>query len=276
MPGVPDPLYVAARRVLLDALDALGPLRRALVLVGAQAVYCHAGEADLATAPYTTDGDIAVDPSLLDSNPRIEQALGGAGFVADPDLVGAWLTSIDVEGFPRTVEVDLLVPDSVAGAGRRAARIPPHGGRVARKAVGLEGALVDKDPHVLTAFEASDERRIEVDVAGPAGLIVAKVHKIYERESTASRLENKDALDIYRLLRAVETTELAVRFARLEKDPISSATTAVAIREFARLFGSVRAPGCSMAVDAAGPAEDGEILAASYAALAIDLLDEIG
>jgi hypothetical protein len=38
MPGEPDPEYVAARRVLLDALEALGGHRRAVVLVGAQAL----------------------------------------------------------------------------------------------------------------------------------------------------------------------------------------------------------------------------------------------
>lgn len=34
-----DELYVMARRVLLDAIDALGHHRDAIVLVGAQAVY---------------------------------------------------------------------------------------------------------------------------------------------------------------------------------------------------------------------------------------------
>lgn len=48
MLGAPDPLYVAARRVLLDALTALREHRDAIVLVGAQAVYIHAGDADLA------------------------------------------------------------------------------------------------------------------------------------------------------------------------------------------------------------------------------------
>lgn len=38
MPGVPDSAYVAARRVLLDALDALTAHLDALVLVGAQAI----------------------------------------------------------------------------------------------------------------------------------------------------------------------------------------------------------------------------------------------
>jgi hypothetical protein len=40
--------YLLARRVLLDALDTLGPHRDAVVLVGAQAVYLHTGDGDLA------------------------------------------------------------------------------------------------------------------------------------------------------------------------------------------------------------------------------------
>lgn len=43
-------LYVLARQVLLDALEALGAHRDAIVLVGAQAVYLHVGDADLAVA----------------------------------------------------------------------------------------------------------------------------------------------------------------------------------------------------------------------------------
>jgi hypothetical protein len=46
-----DELYLIARRVLLDALDALGEHRDAIVLVGAQAVYLRVGDADLALAP---------------------------------------------------------------------------------------------------------------------------------------------------------------------------------------------------------------------------------
>jgi len=38
MPGAPDPEYVAARRTLLDALEALGDHRDSIVVVGAQAV----------------------------------------------------------------------------------------------------------------------------------------------------------------------------------------------------------------------------------------------
>ena len=49
-----DELYVVARRVLLDALDALGTHREAVVVVGAQAIYLRVGEADLAVAAFTT------------------------------------------------------------------------------------------------------------------------------------------------------------------------------------------------------------------------------
>jgi hypothetical protein len=60
-----DELYIVARRVLLDALDALGTHRGAIILVGAQAIYLRVGEADLAVAPFTTDGDLAIDPAVL-------------------------------------------------------------------------------------------------------------------------------------------------------------------------------------------------------------------
>lgn len=41
-----DPEYVAARRVLLDALAALLAQRNAVVLVGAQAIYLRVGQGD--------------------------------------------------------------------------------------------------------------------------------------------------------------------------------------------------------------------------------------
>ncbi len=46
------PIYVAARAVLLDALDALGEQRHAVILAGAQAIYLHTGDANLAVAEY--------------------------------------------------------------------------------------------------------------------------------------------------------------------------------------------------------------------------------
>lgn len=80
MAGKPDPEYVKARRVLLDALVSLAPHAEALVVVGAQAVYLHVGEAGLAVAPYTTDGDLAIRPTELADAPLLEEALRGSGF----------------------------------------------------------------------------------------------------------------------------------------------------------------------------------------------------
>lgn len=78
--AAPDTECVAARGVLLDALDALGTHRKAVVLVGAQAIYLHVGEGDLAVAPYTTDGDLAIDPRELDDEPELARTLEAAGF----------------------------------------------------------------------------------------------------------------------------------------------------------------------------------------------------
>ncbi len=70
MPGEPDPLYVRARAALLDALHALEPHLDAVVLVGAQAIYIHTGDADLAVAEYTTDADFSILPGGEDQRLR--------------------------------------------------------------------------------------------------------------------------------------------------------------------------------------------------------------
>ncbi len=59
-PGIDEQqVFVAARRVLLDATDALAEQSEALILVGAQAVYLHSGNADIPVAIFTADADIA-------------------------------------------------------------------------------------------------------------------------------------------------------------------------------------------------------------------------
>lgn len=274
MPGAPDPLYVAARRVLLDALDALRDHLPAVVLVGAQAVYVHAGEADLAVAPFTTDADLALDPRRLRPDPLLEEALGREGF--RPGIaVGQWERSIDVEGVRRTVAVDLLVPESLGGAGRRGARIPPHAKNAARKAGGLEASLVDHDVTTIDALDPADPRSFELAVAGPAALLVAKAHKMLERAESADRAKDKDALDVYRLLRAVPTGELVRRFRVLLADDTARAAAAHALDELPGLFGAASAVGVGMAVRAAVPLERGDTLAASFSVLANDLIDEM-
>lgn len=80
MSGGPDPLYVRARIALLDAADALAEQLDAVVLVGAQAIYLHTGNADFATAEYTTDADFCVAPPDLSDAPLLAELLGARGF----------------------------------------------------------------------------------------------------------------------------------------------------------------------------------------------------
>jgi hypothetical protein len=111
-----DELYVLARSVLLDALDALGPHREACVLVGAQAIYLRVGEADLAVAPFTTDGDLIIDPRRLSDVPPVERGLPAAGFaLRGEDSVGIWVTRRETHGHADIeVAVDMLVPEAVS------------------------------------------------------------------------------------------------------------------------------------------------------------------
>jgi len=275
MPGAPEPLYVLARRVLLDALEALGDQNEAVILVGAQAVYLHTGEADLAVAEYTTDGDITIDPSALRSEPRLQDSLTAAGFTQDLQEVGRWLTTRQLDADPVTVKVDLLVPEAVAGPGRRAARIGEHGKRTARKAKGLEAALLDWGRMEVGSLEEADDRRFDIKVAGPAALLVAKLHKIAERVDAPGRAEDKDALDILRLLRAVPIERLASGLRRLRGEELSAGVTGQAIVFLLNLFGRPTSPASEMAARAAAPLEDEDTIRESCAALAGELLNAV-
>lgn len=275
MPGAPDPLYVAARRALLDALTALNEHLASIVLVGAQAVYVHAGEADLAVAPFTTDADLAIDPRTLAARPLLEVALRSANFESEEGKVGVWNLAVDVAGVSTTIPLDLLIPDSLGGSGRRAARIPPHAKVAARRVNGLEGALVDRDMSAVSALDASDDRQFELWIAGPSALLVAKVHKILDRIDSPDRLSDKDALDVYRLLKAVPTAALVERLESLLADNLSRQVTERALAEIPRLFGSPSAVGSRMVVRAVGPLESDDTVGASIAVLSQELLSAL-
>ena len=51
----------------------------------------------------------------------------------------------------------------------------------------------------------TEVRSAIINVAGPAALLVAKLHKIGERVGSPDRLNDKDAHDAYRLLVATDT-----------------------------------------------------------------------
>lgn len=266
MSGAPDLLYVRARAALLDVAEALAEQLDAVVLVGAQAVYLHTGDADfVAMAPYTTDADFCIAPKHLNNTPLLDELLTARGF-SPGEHPGAWLS-------PDRISIDLMVPEALAGAGSRGARLGPHGKRVARRAKGLEAALVDRKRMEIVSLERNDDRSVVMSVAGPAALLVAKVHKIAERSGTSDRVSDKDALDVLRLLQATEdTATLAARLVDLADDMVSAEVTTEAVSQLEPLFGSPDAVGISMAVRAARADAEADVISASFTTLVSDLL----
>jgi hypothetical protein len=265
--------YVVARRVLLDALDAIGEHRKAVVLVGAQAIYLRVPDAGIPVTPYTTDADIGLRPAFLSAEPELSSCMERAGFVLDPDEpVGIWVTEREIDGRKISVKVDLLVPEAAGGGGRRGARLAQHRKNTARKVRGLEGALFDCDPMAVGALE-EDDRTHEIMVAGPAALLVAKAHKIRDRlEDKQGRVIDKDALDIVRILRGSDGADLATRLKRLQAEPSAAAVSREALDFIKTAFGVPAGRGCDMAARAATGAIADEELRASTVDLVQRLL----
>ena len=111
-----------------------------------------------------------------------------------------------------------------------------------------------------------------IAVAGPAALLVAKLHKLSERQEAVDRLRDKDALDVLRLLRATTAEALGAVMTDLLANERSAEVTRESIEQLRELFGDDGAPGSQMAARAAQPLEDPATIAASAAALAGDLL----
>ncbi|MDR1118617.1 MAG: hypothetical protein LBL01_04910 [Bifidobacteriaceae bacterium] len=266
-----EPEYAAARKVLLDALEALEPHLPNLVLVGSQAIYLHTGDARLAVPPMTTDADLALDTERLADEPEIAAALAARGFApgANP---GHWIGEGDVA-------VDIMVVPHQAGTtanAARSARIPPHSKRVGRIARGLEPALVDNAWAAIVAFDASDRRAFTLKVAGPAALLAAKAIKIAERADDArrqpDRLKEKDALDMFRLLQAVDTQVLA---AGLDRHRDSPEAVAVSLEGMAFVAANARTPDDLLPRLAAAAAFGDPAIGPAFAALASQLAEAL-
>lgn len=267
-PGATD-LFIAARRGLLDAMDALAEHRHALVLVGAQAIYLHTGAAPVALAEWTSDSDIAINPRELSDAPLIEVLMRRAGFAQDlvAPQPGGWISR---DGIP----VDLMVPDQLAGSGsRRSGRIAPHDDLATRRSTGIEAAVVDNRVMTIAALDGNDQRSVEMRVAGPAALLIAKLHKLGERQRAPRRLIDKDAHDVYRLLVATPTESLATTVRQLQADDVAGRITAQALEFLRALFAAgPDAMGARMAGRAEELVGDPPTVSAAASVLAADLL----
>ncbi|MFV0532198.1 MAG: hypothetical protein ACK5MR_00920 [Cumulibacter sp.] len=283
-PGASDPVYIASRTALLDALVALGPHARHAIVIGAHAVYLRAGSAHVAIAEATKDSDIAIDPRSIADMPHIEDAMSSGGFRRhDNGQPGMWLADGDIP-------VDLMVAEAVAGPSasqRRGWRKPPHNKNAVRRARGIEACLVDHALLSITALDPTDTRVINARVAGPAALIVAKTHKIAERlaardaavaaggKTTSDRVKPKDAHDIYRIFQAIDTDLLADSIRALLRAEVCRTVTTESIKHLREMFNTRTAEGALLAGAAEAGVGDPDLVASSVALLTRDLLAEL-
>ncbi|HLG20736.1 MAG TPA: hypothetical protein VI895_13100 [Bdellovibrionota bacterium] len=95
---------------------------------------------------------------------------------------------------------------------------------------------VEEAQKTISSLEKSDAREYTIAVAGPGALLVAKLHKISDRINQPGRQNDKDALDILRLLQTFSAKELADRFQLLLGDEMSAAVTKSALEHLRFLF----------------------------------------
>jgi hypothetical protein len=108
----PETIYKAARSALLDALGALEPHHHAVVLAGAQAIYLRTAGVENTTTPFTTDGDLVIDPAQLGPEPLLAEAMVSASFELWQPRAGAtepgiWRRTVIIDGTEILIPVDL-------------------------------------------------------------------------------------------------------------------------------------------------------------------------
>ena len=103
---------------------------------------------------------------------------------------------------------------------------------------------------------------------------MGRADRIREREG--KRLEDKDALDVLRLLRAIPVETFTHRLHELGESPLAGVVTREAVDHLRALFGTTTAAGTLMAVRATERLEDPRAIAESCAALTDELLQALG
>ena len=135
----------------------------------------------------------------------------------------------------------------------------------------MEAAQDGSALHSAKSRTADADRSCILKVAGPAALLVSKVHKIGERpEDPAVRRRDrlaKDAFGIYRLLRAIDTADMASEFNLLGSHQVSGGVTSEALSMFQRLFSTASGIGTELVVRAVLGLEDPDFIAESSVAL---------
>ncbi|TFD74188.1 hypothetical protein E3T54_15480 [Cryobacterium sp. Sr8] len=209
-----------SRRLLITTIVALGEHANAMTVVGAHAVHVWVqkkwGPVDMES---TRDGDLAVNPVLIAEDPKIMQIMAEIGLEpARPERPGiyGYVNERGLSWEQRTT-VDLLVPETYAGSKGRSARIPGQKSATTR-AYGLELAIHDRTLIRISTTDGEPEMSVEVNVAGPAALLIAKAHKVSERladvDKRPDRLRPKDSGDIALLMMVTDGAEMAKTMTR--------------------------------------------------------------
>lgn len=222
-----DDRFVEARSILVRGVKALVPSQaEALTLIGAQAVFEHVRGTGLPLT-LTGDGDQSVWPRYVDGTFDMAAALIKAGFNQHRDRPGIW-------GYPtgggQNVGFDLLVPEAIAGPGRRGARVPGQDKHALGRAAGLELTLLDRAKRVVSSFDGSGES-VEMYVARPAALLCAKAYKLAERldardRGGRDRVLAKDAGDAWRMMAVSDPGSVRQTFESGERDGVLGAAIA--------------------------------------------------
>jgi len=195
----------ASRRLLIDTIRALTDFIDAITVVGAHAVHMWVqdvlGSIDMQA---TRDADVVVNPVFVTPDPKMLDIMAAIGVTpALPDRPGVfgYTAEMSLPLSARTT-IDLIVPETYAGPGRRSARIQGHY-HAAGRAVALELAIWDRQLRTISNIEDPADH-VDAWVAGPAALLVAKAHKVHERLVRVSirpdRLRPKDSGDIALLM----------------------------------------------------------------------------
>ena len=153
-----------------------------------------------------------------------------------------------------------------------------HGNRAARQVRGLEGALVSHRPMITQALTPGHPRASKINVAGPAALLVAKMHKLMDRVDADDnrRINSKDAFDVFRLLQAVDPVDLIDEVNLLAAAVVSAEVTAEAMAGFRELFGTPTGVGTILVAEHVMGIENRDVIIVSSVALSQELIEEMG
>lgn len=225
-----SPLYsldlIRSRGLLVDVLTILERQADALTVIGAHAVLERTRELErYLVSDATRDADLGVTPELLNAEPVLSESLRDLGLEeVNPARPGVWglLSERDRDLHDR-LTIDLIAPASLAGTGRRAARVGAHGARTVSKTAGTELMVVDRAILRLGKFDESGS--VDAFVAGHGALLCAKTYKLFDRLEERERIRNperlrtKDAGDIFRLMATSDPIQVREIFDRGEDEP---------------------------------------------------------